>query len=170
MAQIAAEIKPQDVCLVPEKRLELTTEGGLDAAGQRKALEKVVQTLKAAGIRVSVFIDPDERQIRASAAVGADCVELHTGRYAEACKSDLSCREELQRLQKAAELALKLELTLNAGHGLDYWNVAPVAAINGMHELNIGFAIIARAVLVGLDRAVREMKALLDVRQKTSLF
>jgi pyridoxine 5-phosphate synthase len=159
MVRIAVEIKPDDVCLVPEKRQELTTEGGLDVAGQSAYLAPRIATLKDAGISVSIFVDPDARQIRAAAEAGADCVELHTGKYAAACEP--SIMEELDRLKAAAALARSLKLTLNAGHGLDYNNVEPVAALPGMNELNIGFAIIAHAVIVGLDRAVSEMKDLI---------
>jgi len=165
MVRIAVEIKPDDVCLVPEKRQELTTEGGLDVAGQSAYLAPRIATLKDAGISVSIFVDPDARQIRAAAEAGADCVELHTGKYAAACEISMAespvAREELVRLKVAASLVRSLKLTLNAGHGLDYNNVEPVAALPGMNELNIGFAIIAHAVIVGLDRAVSEMKDLI---------
>jgi pyridoxine 5-phosphate synthase len=165
IVRIACALKPHDVCIVPEKRQELTTEGGLDAAGQTEHLKTIVGQLKDVGIRVSLFIDPDERQVRAAASIGADCVELHTGKYAEACKrnknADMAGLEEYKQLVRASERALALGLVLNAGHGLDYKNVAPVTGISGMHELNIGFSIIARAVLVGLESAVREMKELL---------
>ncbi|MFH1369396.1 MAG: pyridoxine 5'-phosphate synthase [Elusimicrobiota bacterium] len=165
MAKIAAGIKPDSVCLVPEKRQELTTEGGLDVAAKKKEVAPVVKKLKAAGIIVSIFVDPERKQIEAAADIGADCVELHTGSYAEAfAKSDQltgNALRELKRLESAGALARELELTLNAGHGLDYRNVAPVAQITGMHELNIGFSIIARAVFVGLEQAVKEMKSLI---------
>jgi len=158
---IALEIKPDDVCLVPEKRMELTTEGGLDVGGQRAEIAAVVQKLQGAGIKVSLFIDPDEAQIKAAIDVKADCVELHTGKYAEACKlhthDDRQIEKEIERIKRASALILASGLTLNAGHGLDYKNVGPIAGIPGMHELNIGFAIIARSVIVGLDQAVREM-------------
>lgn len=165
MVAIAAKVKPDDVCLVPEKRQELTTEGGLDVAAQQKELAPRIQKLKDAGIRVSIFIDPIARQLQAAAAAGADCVELHTGRYAAVCEQHPSGApqraEELERLKTAAKTAHELKLALNAGHGLDYENVTDVAHIDGMQELNIGFAIIARAVFVGLDRAVAEMKDLI---------
>lgn len=164
IVKIALEIKPDDVCLVPEKRRELTTEGGLDAAGQKKSLGAIIKKLRSQGIRVSVFIDPEEKQIRACADIGADCVELHTGKYAESCarrpEHPAARAGEFQRLKDAAGLTGSLKLLLNAGHGLDYRNVAEVARIPGMYELNIGFSIIARAALVGLERAVREMKEL----------
>lgn len=163
--KIVLDIKPDDVCLVPEKRQELTTEGGLDAASQKKSLETVIKKLQSQGIRVSIFVDPDEKQIRACADIGADCVELHTGKYAEFCKRRLGhsavCVDELKRLRDAAILARSLKLILNAGHGLDYKNVIEVARIPEINELNIGFSIIARAALVGLERAVREMKEMI---------
>ncbi|HBU69608.1 MAG TPA: pyridoxine 5'-phosphate synthase [Elusimicrobia bacterium] len=160
--KIALKIRPDDVCLVPEKRAELTTEGGLDVVSQKNKLKEAVKRLHGAGIRVSLFIDPREEQVIASAFAGADCVELHTGKYAlERAKPHGKPAAELKRLELASRTALENGLILNAGHGLDYRNVLPVANINGMNELNIGFSIIARAVIVGLDRAVREMKDLL---------
>ncbi len=157
MVGIALEIKPDYVTLVPERREEVTTEGGLDIAGQASRMSKVVSQLQDADIPVSLFIDPDPTQIKASADTGAKFIELHTGRYAEAHKP--AAREtELQDLAKGCELAIDLGLRVNAGHGLTYWNVYPVAQLPGMEELNIGHSIISRAVLVGLDRAVREMK------------
>jgi len=153
----ACEIRPDQVCLVPENRLEVTTEGGFDAVGKRKELQRAVAQLRKGGIEVSVFVDPDADAIRASADAGADFVELHTGCYAHA-KGAARARE-LARLAKAAAFARRRGLRVNAGHGLDYKNVAAVAAIEGVEELNIGFAIVARAVLVGLDTAVREMRA-----------
>lgn len=155
MIAIACEVKPEQVCLVPEKREEVTTEGGLDVIGNRKAVEKAVRALKGAGILVSLFIDPAIDQVRASHEVGADAVELHTGSYAEAFPH---ADAELSRLQEASKEVLALGLRLHAGHGLTYWNVRPVAEIPGMAELNIGHSLIARAVLVGMERAVREMK------------
>lgn len=167
IVRIAVNIKPDSVCLVPEKRQELTTEGGLDIASSKKELAPVIKKLKAAGITVSIFVDPEKKQIEGAAEAGADCVELHTGSYCEAFfKNDgltgASLRE-FKRLETAGALARELELTLNAGHGLDYRNVKPVAGINGMHELNIGFSIIARAVFVGLEQAVKEMKRQMTV-------
>ena len=153
---IALQIHPDDVCLVPERRQELTTEGGLDVAAQEGRITQFVAQFKQKGIRVNLFIDPEEKQVRAAAAVGADGVELHTGRYADAREGEQA--RELERLKIAGQCALGLGLELHAGHGLDYHNVRPVAAIEGMRELNIGFAIMARAIFVGLDRAVREMK------------
>ncbi|MCB4791796.1 MAG: pyridoxine 5'-phosphate synthase [Elusimicrobia bacterium] len=164
IVDIALQVKPDDVCLVPEKRLELTTEGGIDVVSQKEVFESVITKLKNAGIRVSLFVDPDEAQVSAAKVVGADAVELHTGRYAQVFnyrpRDNRLVIEEIERLKKAAKIARSFGLTLNAGHGLDYKNVGPVASILEMNELNIGFSIIARAVLVGLDRAVREMKEL----------
>jgi len=155
MVSIACELKPEQVSLVPEKRQEVTTEGGLDVVGNREALKAAIARLKDAGIVVSLFIDPDLEQVRASREVGADAIELHTGTYAEAWPH---ADEELERLRIAGALALELDLRLHAGHGLTYWNVRPVAELPGMAELNIGHSIISRAVMVGMERAVREMK------------
>ena len=160
MRRIACEVKPYTVTLVPEKREERTTEGGLDVVGHRDELMAHLPQLKEAGIVISLFIDPDEAQIEASAAVGAHTVELHTGDYAEA-KTPAGRQRELERLVAAAAQAEKAGLVVVAGHGLDYVNVRDVAAIGPIEELNIGHAIISRAVLVGLDRAVREMIALI---------
>jgi pyridoxine 5-phosphate synthase len=159
MLAIAQRLKPADCCLVPEKRTEVTTEGGLDAAGQQAVLRDAVATLAAAGIRVSLFIDPDAAQIEAARAVGAPVIELHTGAYAEARGAEQA--RELERLRGAARQAAQLGLRVHAGHGLDYHNVQPVAAIPEIVELNIGFAIVGRAVFTGLAEAVREMKALM---------
>ncbi len=164
MVAIALRIRPSDVCLVPERRTEVTTEGGLDVLAARAALAATLPALAAAGIRVSLFIDPDPQQIDAAAAVGAPVIELHTGAYAEA--SGERRAEELHRLASAARSATALGLVVNAGHGLDYHNVQPVAAIAEIAELNIGFAIIARAMHTGLDAAVRDMKRLMrEARQ-----
>jgi pyridoxine 5-phosphate synthase len=156
----AAKIGPDYVCLVPEKRQELTTEGGLDVVSNSAKIKKVVDTLKKRGIGISLFIDPVLAQIKASKEVGADYVELHTGRYADAPdkKSRLA---ELKKLKTGSRYVVSLGLGLNAGHGLDYDNVVSVAEIPEMKELNIGYSIICRAVFVGLGRAVREMKCLL---------
>ncbi len=159
MLQIATRLKPADCCLVPERRQEVTTEGGLDVVGSLTALGAANATLAAAGIRVSLFIDPDEAQVDAAAASGAAAIELHTGRYAEASGGQRA--RELRRLVRAAHHAAELGLRVNAGHGLDYHNVQPVAAIPEIVELNIGHAIIARAIFSGLAQAVREMKALM---------
>jgi pyridoxine 5-phosphate synthase len=159
MVAIALEIAPDYVTLVPERREEITTEGGLDVAGQCDRIKAVVSTLQGAGIPVSLFIDATAAQIEASAAVEAQFIELHTGPYAEA-KTDGDRDRELTVLALGTAQALGLGLRVNAGHGLTYWNTAPVARIPGMEELNIGHSIISRAVLVGLEQAVREMKAL----------
>ncbi|QDZ40050.1 pyridoxine 5'-phosphate synthase [Euhalothece natronophila Z-M001] len=157
MIAIALEIKPDYVTVVPEKREEVTTEGGLDVAGDFSRMTQLVEKLQGAGIPVSWFIDPEETQIKAAAETGAQLIELHTGRYAEA-KTEATRKEELAHLTQASDRALSLGLRLNAGHGLTYQNVYPIACIPGMEELNIGHSIISRAVLVGLERAVREMK------------
>ncbi len=158
MVQIALEVKPDYVTLVPEKREEVTTEGGLDIAGQLDRMKSVVDTLQSAGIPVSLFIDPEPAQITASAQVKAKFIELHTGRYAEA-KDPILVAKELGNLATGCELAIAAGLRVNAGHGLTYWNVRPIACLPGMEELNIGHSIISRSVLVGIDRAIREMKA-----------
>lgn len=157
MVGIALDLKPDYVTLVPERREEVTTEGGLDIAGQRQRMGEVVQTLQDAGIPVSLFIDPDVAQIEASAEVNAKFIELHTGRYAEA-SSEGEREKELAVLADGCDRARAAGLRVNAGHGLTYWNAYPVACLKGMEELNIGHTIISRAVLVGLERAVREMK------------
>ncbi len=157
MVAIALVIKPDYVTLVPEKREEITTEGGLEIAKQADRLSHIVSLLQTAGIPVSLFIDADPQQIDASQAVGAQFIELHTGRYAEA-KSEAERQHELQYLATGCARAIAAGLRVNAGHGLTYWNVYPIAQLPGMEELNIGHTIISRAVLVGLDRAVREMK------------
>ncbi len=157
MVTIALDIQPDYVTLVPEKREEVTTEGGLDVAGQVDRLTQIVTTLQAAKIPVSLFIDAAPHQIDASLATGAKFVELHTGSYAEAT-DETSQKAELQILATGCERAIGAGLRVNAGHGLTYWNVYPVACLQGMEELNIGHTIISRAVLVGIDRAVREMK------------
>jgi len=159
MIAIARRLLPADCCLVPERREEITTEGGLDVSGQRAAVAAATEELKAAGIRVALFIDPDETQVDASAAARADAVELHTGSYADATGAQRA--RELQRLLAAARHAAALGLEVHAGHGLDYQNVQPVAAIGQIVELNIGHAIVARAVFSGLAAAVSEMKALM---------
>lgn len=160
LVQFAGALKPADVCLVPERRQEVTTEGGLDVAGQTGRVAAAAATLRAAGIRVSLFIDPDARQIEAAKQAGAPVVELHTGAYAE--HTGAAQAAELARLREAARLAANLGLIVNAGHGLNYHNVMPVAAIPEVVELNIGHAIIARAVFDGLAVAIREMKTLMQ--------
>jgi pyridoxine 5-phosphate synthase len=159
MLAIALEVQPRDVCLVPEKRTEVTTEGGLDVTAQPAAIADACRRLAAGGIRVSLFIDPDAAQVDAAARAGAPVVELHTGAYAEA--EGAGRARELARLAEAARRATAAGLTANAGHGLDYHNVQPVAAIPELVELNIGHAIISRAVMSGLGRAVAEMKRLM---------
>jgi len=157
MVNIALDIKPDYVTLVPEKREEVTTEGGLDIVSQVSRIASIVDELQTAGIPVSLFIDADQAQIAASARVKAKFIELHTGTYAEA-KDEVGRQRELDILAKACAQAIVAGLRVNAGHGLTYWNVYPIACIRGMEELNIGHSIISRAALVGLERAVREMK------------
>ena len=157
MVKIALEIKPDYVTLVPERREEVTTEGGLDIAGPIDRMMAVVDKLQSAGIPVSLFIDADETQIQAAAKSKAKFIELHTGQYAEA-KNEDDRAAQLHLLKLGCEIATSLNLRINAGHGLTYWNVYPVGQLPGMEELNIGHTIISRAVLVGLERAVREMK------------
>lgn len=159
MLDIATRLRPADCCLVPENRAEVTTEGGLDVARDPARLRDSVAELAAAGIRVALFIDPDEKQVDAARATGAPVIELHTGCYAEV-EGGARARE-LQRLQQAARHAAAIGLTVHAGHGLDYHNVQPVAAIPQIVELNIGHAIVGRALFSGLAAAVREMKALM---------
>jgi pyridoxine 5-phosphate synthase len=160
MVKVAYEVKPDLVTLVPERREELTTEGGLDVAAQRESLTQLIRHFKDGEIDVSLFIDPDLDQVRASHKVDADRVELHTGRYSEA-RNVRERRRELERLVDSAKAAVKLGMGCAAGHGLNYDNVQPVARIAEIDELNIGHAIVARALLVGLDRAVRDMLALM---------
>ena len=168
MEAIARRIKPDMVTLVPERREEVTTEGGLDVAGQLEALKALVTNLQAAGIPVSLFVDPDDIQLEACKATGARWVELHTGTYAEASWDRQP--EELARLTEATVLARSLGLRVNAGHGLTYQNVEPVAAIEGMEELNIGHTIVARALAVGLQAAVSEMRSLVQNPRRDPLF
>ena len=161
MAAIATRFRPHDCCLVPEKREELTTEGGLDVAGNQSYLEDYCSELGDAGIRVSLFIDADSRQLDAAAAVGAPAVEIHTGHYADA-HNDRRFDVELERIVHAVEYGTRLGLQINAGHGLDYHNVQSIVAISRIRELNIGHSIICRALFTGMDQAVREMKSLLS--------
>lgn len=160
MVQIAIEIRPDMVTLVPEKRQELTTEGGLDVVRQSRKLMQVVESLRAAGIFVSLFIDPKETQLVASREVQANMVEIHTGAYSDAANAKIK-EEELKKIARSAIRAKELGLGVNAGHGLHYHNVQEVAAIPEIDELSIGHSIIARAIFVGLDRAVRDMLALI---------
>jgi pyridoxine 5-phosphate synthase len=164
MIRIAQRLVPHDCCLVPESRQEITTEGGLDVAGQAARVGDACRALGAAGIRVSLFIDPDAAQIEASQRAGAPVIELHTGAYAEA-RGGARARE-FERLRAAAALAANLGLTVNAGHGLDYHNVEPIATIGELVELNIGHAIVSRAVFDGLARAVRDMKDLMRAARR----
>lgn len=161
MLDIACEVKPTYVCLVPEKREELTTEGGLDVAGQMGKIEAAVQRLTDVGIKVSLFIDADKTQIDAAVAVGAPVIEIHTGCYADA-DNDVEQAKELARITEMATYAHAKGLVVNAGHGLHYHNVKPIAAIPELYELNIGHAIIARAAIDGLATAVKDMKQLMD--------
>ena len=161
MIAFARRIRPHDVCLVPERRSELTTEGGLDVAGKLGSVKRACQDLRRAGIRVSLFIDADRRQIDAAVAAGAPVIELHTGSYAEA-GSSAGQRKQLEKIRAAAAYAAGRNLHVNAGHGLNYANVRPIAAIAHIRELNIGHAIVARSVFVGMAQAVREMRALID--------
>ena len=161
MVQIATNIKPDMVTLVPEKRQELTTEGGLDVVGQSGKLRKTVESLRSAGIFVSLFIDPSEEQLVASQKIHADMIEIHTGTYSDAVNEKVK-EEELKKIARSAMRAKELGLGVNAGHGLHYHNVKEVAAIREIDELSIGHSIIARAVFVGLDRAVRSMIELIN--------
>jgi pyridoxine 5-phosphate synthase len=167
MVAIATRIKPEMAMLVPEGRHEVTTEGGLDVAGQERTLKKAVQSLADAGIRVSVFIDAELRQVEAAKRIGASVCEIHTGPYAHAFHSKGRDAEspavllELQKIQKAGEAIRSHGMRFNAGHALNYFNVQPVAALPGVRELHIGHAIVSRAVFVGMREAVREMKALM---------
>lgn len=164
MIAIARRIRPADCCLVPERRAEITTEGGLDVVGQLERLRESCALLSAAGIRVALFIDPDPAQIEATARIGAPVIELHTGRYCETSGAEQAV--ELERLRSGARLAKTLGLEVHAGHGLNYDNVQPVAAIPEIVELNIGHSIVGRAVFVGLPTAVRDMKALMQAARR----
>jgi pyridoxine 5-phosphate synthase len=159
MIHIACRVQPHDVCLVPEKREEVTTEGGLDVVGHFDAVKAATTQLKASGIRVSLFIDPEEKQIQAAKDVGATVVELHTGRYADLAGEQQM--QELERIRKAAQFGKSICLRVNAGHGLHEGNVIPVAAIAELSELNIGHAIVAEALFKGWQKAITDMKALM---------
>ena len=162
---IALKAKPASVCLVPEKRQELTTEGGLDVAGQKRKLARMTEAFKKEGIKVSVFIEPEFSQVEACAEIGAYSIEIHTGKYANLFRnfgeSSHQFKEELGKILNASNRAIAKGLILNAGHGLDCANVKKIAQIPQMNEFNIGFSVVARAVFVGLEQAVREMKSLL---------
>ena len=159
MIDFACQVRPQDVCLVPERREEVTTEGGLDVIRYFNEVEAAVKQLKGEGIRVSLFIDADAQQIEAAAKTGATVIELHTGRYAEAEGAEAA--SELKRIKVGVAAGIKHGLVVNAGHGLHYTNVQPVAAIKDIAELNIGHAIVAHALFAGWENAVREMKAIM---------
>ncbi|MCA9232405.1 MAG: pyridoxine 5'-phosphate synthase [Planctomycetales bacterium] len=159
--KIACNARPHQATLVPERREEVTTEGGLDVAGSKQRVADATKRLKDAGIVVNLFLDPDPAQIEAGHAVGADAVELHTGAYASAV-AQLASPEQLEKLLAAGQLVREAGLTLHAGHGLTYRNVRPIAEMPGMCELNIGHSIISRAIMVGLEQAVRDMKRLIE--------
>lgn len=169
MLEIACRIRPHDVCLVPERREELTTEGGLDVVTHFDAVRDAVSRLHDAGIRVSLFIDPETAQLEASERAGATVVELHTGAYAHAEHNATARHAEMERLRTGVAQGVSLGLRVNAGHGLHYSNVQPIAAIEGIAELNIGHAIVARAVFDGWEKAIRDMKAeMIIARQAAS--
>jgi len=165
MIAIALSVRPDTATLVPERRQELTTEGGLDVRGASERVAEAVSRLRGGGIRVSLFIDPDLDQVKESLRVGADAVEIHTGRYCEA-SGEAEIREELGRIADAAALATKIGLEALAGHGLDYRNVGPVARIRELTELNIGHSIVSRAVVTGMAEAVREMAAVIRAARR----
>lgn len=158
MVAFARELLPETVCLVPESREEITTEGGLDVAGQMERVQRVVEAMAEAGIAVSLFIDPEPDQIEAAAALKSPIVELHTGAYANACFDPKARAKELEKLRQGAALAHDLGLIVNAGHGINYVNIHEVKTIPWLHELNIGHSIISRALSTGIEEAVREMK------------
>ena len=165
MTRQALMLKPDDACLVPERREELTTEGGLDVVAHAKQLRDVVSRLRDAGIRVSLFVDPDLKQLEASREMGADAVEIHTGSYANAGGARLE--RELEAVRRGAALAAGMGLEVHGGHGLNAANVAPIAAIGEIVELNIGHSIVARSIMVGMVQAVTEMKALIAEADRT---
>lgn len=158
MIQLALELKPESVCVVPESRQEITTEGGLDVVGNRTRVAECVAAMNAAGIKTSLFIGPDLPQIELSAELGAPWIELHTGAYAHAYRSPAERAAEFERLRRGAERGHKLGLVVNAGHGINYINIAEVRTLPHLHELNIGHSIVSRALLTGIEEAVREMK------------
>jgi len=161
IVEIARDIHPDQATLVPEKRQEITTEGGLDVVGLKARVKEVVRVLKKSGIVVNLFIDPEEKQVEASGEIDADAIELHTGIYANADTED-GRQKELAKVKQCAVLGKKLGLIVNAGHGLTYKNVSPIAAIKGIEELNIGHSIVSQAVFVGMEEAVRKIKALIS--------
>ena len=158
MTELALKLKPDSVCLVPENRQEVTTEGGLDAVGNRERVRACVDAMNAAGIKTSLFIDPDEPQIELAAALGAPWIELHTGAYANAYFTPAERAKEFQRLRLGAVRGHDLGLTVNAGHGINYVNIAEVRTLPHLHELNIGHSIVSRALFTGVEEAVREMR------------
>ncbi len=163
IVKIAVKVQPYSVCIVPEKRQEVTTEGGLDVFSQKKHLTEVVKKLKDAGIAVSMFIDPEIKQIQACADIKADAIEIHTGKYANLFKTNSkNSQKELKKIKQASVLASQHNLIFNAGHGLDYKNVSQICRIKNLNELNIGFAIIAQAVFDGLKKSVKDMKNILS--------
>ncbi len=162
MENIALELEPDSVCLVPESRQEVTTDGGVDIVGQRERIARVVEKMTSAGIKTSLFIDPDERQIHASREVNAPWVELHTGAFAHAYYHEESRLQQMERLRNAASLADGLGLTVNAGHGINYYNIRDIVTIPQLHELNIGHSILSRSMLYGVEEAVRRMKNLMQ--------
>ncbi|HEY5799402.1 MAG TPA: pyridoxine 5'-phosphate synthase [Burkholderiaceae bacterium] len=168
MVDFACRVRPQDVCLVPERRAEVTTEGGLDVIRYFDEVQAAIRQLQGEGIRVSLFIDPDEKQIEAAAAAGAPVIELHTGRYADA-HNDVIQMAELQRIQHGTSVGVRCGLKVNAGHGLHYTNVQAIAAIPDIAELNIGHAIVAQAVFSGWENAVRDMKAIMVAARVAAL-
>lgn len=162
MVAFALELKPESVCLVPENREEVTTEGGLDIVGQKSRVGDVVAAMTEAGIKTSLFIDPDPKQIEASAELKAPWIELHTGAFANKYYTHEHGAKELKILQEGAQLAHSLGLVVNAGHGINYTNIAEVLKISHLHELNIGHSVVSRSLFVGIEQAVREMKACLE--------
>jgi pyridoxine 5-phosphate synthase len=162
MCRFALEIKPRSVCLVPENRQEITTEGGLDATGQIDRVRKVTENMNAAGIETSLFIDPERHQIETAAEVGAPCIELHTGAFANKYHQPTAMRTELTKLQTAARMGNELGLTVNAGHGINYVNIVEILEIPHLHELNIGHSIMSRAMINGIEEAVRTMRQLMN--------
>lgn len=169
MLDIACSIRPQDVCLVPERREEVTTEGGLDVRRYFPAVQAAVRQLQAEGIRVSLFIDADAEQIAASSEAGASVIELHTGRYADAEVNTQQQELELERIREGVAHGIRHGLKVNAGHGLHYTNVQAIAVIGGIAELNIGHAIVAQAVFDGWQKAVRDMKAIMVAARRGSI-
>lgn len=162
MVEFALKLKPDSVCLVPESREEVTTEGGLDVVGQEERVGETVAAMAVAGIKVSLFIDPDPAQIELSAKLQAPWVELHTGAFANAYYSDSNGSAELETLKQGARLAHELGLVVNAGHGINYTNIVDILKVPHLHELNIGHSIVSRSLFVGIETAVREMKAYLE--------